>query len=313
MHELPLGKIRRNLSKNKNTDRMKTEKELSKLMEEIKKQGFETTDEVHNFLKNMQGQSLNDFPERTDEKGRSQDLVFEAYEQPVTKGKKLVKQALELDPNNADAYNYLASIEKDIERAIKMFEKAIKAGEKTLGKKFFKEERGYFWGMIETRPYMRAKAGLADCLYAKKEVDKAIEIYEEMLELNPNDNQGIRYLLSTLLLSQNDLSKFKLFIENSEEEDCAVWNYNNALYLFKKSGQTAKSDKELLKAYKSNGYVIDYMLGIKEMPVELPQYIGRGDENEAISYVNDAWTIWDKSGDALDWLYKFKQKRLTMN
>ncbi len=301
------------MSKNKNTDRINTERDLLKLMEEIKKQGFETTDEINDFLKNIQGQSLDDLPARTDKKGRSQDLVFEAYEQSITKGKKLVNQALELDPNNADAYNYLASIEKNIEGAIKMFEKAIKAGEKTLGKKFFKEEKGYFWGMIETRPYMRAKAGLADCLYAKKEVDKAIEIYEEMLELNPNDNQGIRYLLSTLLLSQNDLTKFKLFIENSEEEDCAVWNYNNALYLFKKSGQTEKSDEELLKAYKSNGYVIDYMLGIKEMPAELPQYIGRGDENEAISYVNGAWPIWDKSGNALDWLYKFKQKRLTMN
>lgn len=292
---------------------MNIEKQLAKLMEEIKKQGFETTDEINDFLKNMLGQSLDDLPERTDKKGRSQDLVFEAYEQPVSKGKKLVKQALELDPNNADAYNYLASIAKDIDEAIIMFEKAIKAGEKSLGKKFFKEKKGFFWGMIETRPYMRAKAGLAGCLYTKKEVDKAIEIYEEMLELNPNDNQGIRYLLSTLLLSKKDLSRFQSFIKNVEDEDCAVWNYNNALYHFKKSGQTAKSDKELLKAYKSNEFVIDYMLGIKEMPDELPQYIGRGDKNEAISYVFGAWSIWEKTEGALDWLYEFKYKRLKIN
>jgi tetratricopeptide (TPR) repeat protein len=301
------------MSKKKNTERMNTEKDLAKLIEEINKKDFKSKDELNDFMSNLMGQSLDDLPERTDKKGRSQDLVFEAYEQPVTKGKKLIKQALELDPNNADAYNYLASIEKDIDGAIKMFEKAIKAGEKTLGKKFFKEEKGYFWGMIETRPFMRAKAGLADCLYAKKEVDKAIGIYEEMLELNPNDNQGIRYLLSTLLLSKNDLTKFQSFIENSEEEDCAVWNYNNALYQFKKSGQSANSDKELLKAYTSNEYVIDYMLGVKEMPKEQPQYVGRGDENEAISYVNGAWTVWDKTDEAFDWLYEFKQKRLKMN
>ncbi len=301
------------MSKNINTDRMNTEKDLAKLMEEIKKQGLGTVDEINDFLKNIQGKSLDDLPERTDKKGRSQDLVYEAYEKPVAKGKQLVKQALELDPNNADAYNYLASIEKDIDKAILMYEKAIKAGEKALGMKFFKEEKGYFWGMIETRPYMRAKAGLADCLNAKNEIDKAIEIYEEMLELNPNDNQGIRYLLSILLLSKDDLTKFQHFIENSEQEDCAVWNYNNALYHFKKYGQTAKSDKLLLEAYKSNEYVIDYMLGIKKMPDKQPQYIGRGDENEAISYINDAWSIWDKTPEALDWLYEFKQKRLKMN
>jgi len=289
------------------------EKELAKLMEQIEKQGFETTDELNDFLKKMQGQSLDDIPERTDKKGRSQDLVIKAYDQSVTKGKKLVKQALELDPNNADAYIYLASVEKDLDKAIVMYEKAIKAGEKTLGKKFFKEEKGCFWGFLETRPYMRAKAGLADCLIAKKEVDKAIEIYEEMLELNPNDNQGIRYLLSTLLLSKKDLTKFQAFIKNNEQEDCAVWNYNNALYHFKKSGQTPTSDKELLKAYKSNEFVIDYMLGIKEMPDELPQYIALGDENEAISYVVGAWTVWEETEKALDWLYEFKKKRLKMN
>jgi len=301
------------MSKKKDMSGMNTEKDLARLMEEIKKQGFENIDEINDFLNKMQGQSLNDLPERTDKKGRSQDLVYEAYEQPVSKAKKLIKQALELDPNNADAYNYLASIERDIDKAIKIFEKAIKAGEKSLGKKFFKEEKGYFWGMIETRPYMRAKAGLADCLFAKNEIDKAIEIYEEMLVLNPNDNQGIRYLLSTLLLTKKDLTRYKSFIEKNEDEDCAVWNYNNALYSFMKSGRTAKSEKKLRQAYKSNAFVIDYMLGYKEMPTEQPQYIGLGDENEAISYVHGAWPIWDKTEGALDWLYEFKQKRLNMN
>ena len=133
------------MNKKKNTERMNTEKDLAKLIEKINKKDFKSKDEINDFMSNLMGQSLDDLPERTDKKGRSQDLVFEAYEQPVTKGKKLIKQALQLDPNNADAYNYLASIEKDIEGAIKMFEKAIKAGEKTLGKKFFKEEKGYFW------------------------------------------------------------------------------------------------------------------------------------------------------------------------
>lgn len=294
-------------------DRMDSEKNMAKLIEEIKKHGLETPEDLDEFMKKFQGQNLNDLPKRTNKKGRSQDLVHEAYQQTVTKGKDLVKQALELDPNNAEAYIYLASIEKDIDKAILMFEKAIKAGEKTLGKKFFKEEKGYFWGIHETRPYMRAKAGLADCFYAKKEVDKAIEIYEEMLELNPGDNQGIRYLLATLLLGKNDLTKFKLFVENSEDEDCAVWNYNNALYLFKNHGKTAKSDKALLEAYKSNEHVIDFMLGIKKMPEEQPQYIRRGDQNEAVSYVNGAWPIWEKTPKAFDWLYEFKQKRLTIN
>jgi hypothetical protein len=65
------------MSKNINTDRMNTEKDLAKLMEEIKKQGLGTVVEINDFLKNIQGKSLDDLPERTDKKGRSQDLELE--------------------------------------------------------------------------------------------------------------------------------------------------------------------------------------------------------------------------------------------
>ena len=301
------------MSKKKKTMGTNVEKDISKLMEEINKQDFRSVDTMNDFMNKFIGKKLDDLPERTDKKARSQDLVYEAYEQSISKGRQLVKQALELDPNNADAYNYLASIEKDIDNAIKQFKKAIEAGEKSIGAEKFKEGKGHFWGIFETRPYMRAKAGLADCLNAKNETDKAIEIYEEMLELNPNDNQGIRYLLSTLLLGKTDLGKYENFIKKSEDENSAVWNYNNALYSFKKLGQTIKSEKTLMRAYKSNVFVIDYMLGNKEMPDELPRHIGFGDENEAISYVNDAWIIWHQTGGALGWIYNFKKKLLKFN
>ena len=301
------------MDKKKDFNPMQMERDISKLMGEIKKQDFKSTDELNAFVNNLTGRSLDDLPESTDNKGRAQDLVYEAYDLPVEKAKKLIKQALELDPDNADAYNYLASIEDDIDKAIKLYEKAIKAAEKTLGKKFFEEEKGYFWGLVETRPYMRAKAGLADCFYVKDEDDKAIEIYEEMLELNPNDNQGIRYMLSTLLLEKGDLNKFELFVKGWEQEDNAVWKFNNALYYFKKYGRSAKSNKLLLKAHKSNMFVIDYLLGIKKLPEERPQYVGTGDESEAISYVFDALPAWTQSEDTFMWLLEFKQKSMRIN
>lgn len=292
---------------------MNTEKDLIRLMEEIQKRGLKSDQEIQDFFKEIQG-DFNNLPKsKRTKKSHAEDLVYEAYELPPSKGKKLIKKALELDPNNVEAYNYLAGLEKDLNKAIQLYEKAVKVGEKTLGKKFFKEEKGHFWGMVQTRPYMRAKISLAGCLYANKEDDKAIAIYEEMLELNPNDNQGVRYLLSTILLKQKDLTKFQLFIEQSDEENNAVWNYNNALFLFKKYGNTVKSEKALLIAQQSNEYVIDYLLGNKEMPNELPQYIGFGDENEAIVYANSHWLIWKETKDAFQWIYDFREKRLKMN
>ena len=46
------------MSKKKNTDRMNTEKNLSKLMEEINRKDFKSTDELNDFISNLMGQSL---------------------------------------------------------------------------------------------------------------------------------------------------------------------------------------------------------------------------------------------------------------
>ena len=301
------------MSKKKNTNKLDTERSLAKLMQELDKQDFENVDQLNEFMKTMQGKSLDDLPESTTDKGRSQDLVLQAYDETPAKGKKLIKQALELDPNNADAYNYLASVENDVDKALTLYRQAEEAGERALGEEFFEENKGHFWGLFETRPYMRAKSGVAGCLYAKNRVNATIEVYREMIELNPSDNQGVRYLLATILLSKKDLSDYESFVKKYEGEDSALWHYNNALYHFKKMGKSAKSDGELMKAYKFNPYVMEFMLGLKELPEEMPQFIGRGDENEAVAYIFDAIHTWGKTDGALNWMYEFLMERKNVN
>ena len=301
------------MNKNKNINRLDNERSIAKLMQELEKQDFENVDQLNEFMKTMQGKSLDDLPESTTDKGRSQDLVLQAYDETPAKGKKLIKQALELDPNNADAYNYLASVENDVDKALTLYRQAEEAGERALGEEFMEENKGHFWGLIETRPYMRAKAGVAGCLYAKNRVNATIEVYREMIELNPSDNQGVRYLLATILLSKKDLSDYESFVKKYEGEDSALWHYNNALYHFKKMGKSAKSDRELMKAYKFNPYVMEFMLGLKELPEEMPQFIGRGDENEAVAYIFDAIHTWGKTDGALNWMYEFLMERKNVN
>ena len=302
------------MSKNKPHSNLNTEKALAKLMEEIQNQDFENIDQVNEFMKNIQGKSLDDLSESTTDKGRSQDLVLQAQDETPAKGKKLIEQALELDPNNADAYSYLASLETDVDKALALYRQAVEAGERSFGgEKFIKENKGHFWGLIETRPYMRAKAGVADCLYAKNRINAAVDVYREMIELNPNDNQGVRYLLSTILLSKKDLSDYESFIKKFDDDDSAVWFYNNALYQFKKMGKSTKSEKELMKAYKFNPHVMEFMLGLKELPEEMPQFIGRGDQNEAAAYIFDAIHTWGKTDGALDWMYEFLMERRKAN
>ena len=129
-----------------------------------------------------------------DETGRAQEVMYEAWDQTNPRARvALAHKALTISPLCADAYVLLAEEEaKSVEEALEYNRKGVEAGVQVLGPKGFKEYVGHFWGFLETRPYMRARAGLAATLNALGEVDAAISNYRDMLRLNPNDNQGIR-------------------------------------------------------------------------------------------------------------------------
>lgn len=295
------------MGKKKKNSRNESSNVVDKISNAIEKQGLTTETEIIDFMGALVGKSVDDIPDFANEQDEVLNMVFDAYEVSIAKGKQMIKKALKLDPNSVDAYVYLADIETKTEKAIALYKKAIELGEKVLGKEFFEETRGHFWGFMETRPYMRAKAGLGLRYHAEARIDDAIVVYEEMLELNQNDNQGIRYLLTTALLEQNYFEKYLSLYEEYSGDPSASWRYNFALYHFKKEGNSVRSKEALQDAFESNEYVMNYMLGFKKMPKNPPDYIGMGDKNEAIAYVFDAGALWDGTEGAFEWLYAFKR------
>jgi tetratricopeptide (TPR) repeat protein len=171
-----------------------------------------------------------------------------------------------------------------------------------LGPQTFKEDVGYFWGMIETRPYMRARAGLASCLWQLGERQVAIDHYVDMLRLNPGDNQGIRYVLANCLLRQGDDVALTKLLAAFKDDAMAEWPYTRALLAFRREGAGKQADAALKKALKQNAFVPAYLLGKQRLPRQLPGYIGFGDQNEAVSYAAEALDIWRHTPGALEWL-----------
>jgi tetratricopeptide (TPR) repeat protein len=180
-------------------------------------------------------------------------------------------------------------------------EKAMKIGEKELGKAFFVENKGHFWGLFETRPYMRAKAQYADALYQLGKVTEAIQQYEEILVLNPNDNLGARHMVFTLYLDKGEFSKAEKLLKNYEEET-AHGLYNQLLLEILKNGFSAKAAKLLKQAKKQNPFVISFLLGKKRLPKHMPEYHGWGDENEAVIYIEEHLHLWKKVEGLQEWL-----------
>jgi len=241
---------------------------------------------------------------------RAQDLIYEAFEAEGEERIRLAEEALEVSPDCADAYVLLAEHCEDLKDAIALYTEGVAAGERALGKEAFREYAGHFWQAIETRPYMRARLGLAQSLREVGRRDEAVAHFDEILRLNPNDNQGVRYVLASCLLDLNRDAELALLLDDYCEDDSAAWLYTRALTAFRSQGDSPQARKWLTKGAKANKHVPAYLLGTKTLPQAPPEFLTMGGEDEAISYTFDFLPGWRRTAGALGWLRQTLQSPL---
>lgn len=277
----------------------KTLLDMGRLLEQ---QNFSSIDEANAFL--QQFTHVDNIPRPTNltPLEQAQDLMYEAWNATGKRRVALARQALEISPDCADAYVLLAEeTARTPEEARDLYEQGMKAGERALGAEAFTEGAGDFWGVIETRPYMRAREGLAQSLWVLGERQQAIEHYTDMLRLNPNDNQGIRYVLATCLLKEGADEALGKLLAQYEDDAAAVWMYTRALWKFRQEGASEEANDTLVEAFEQNPFVPLYLTTIKELPNRRPAYIGFGDENEAAVYVVENAEAWLETPGAIEW------------
>jgi tetratricopeptide (TPR) repeat protein len=232
---------------------------------------------------------------------RAQEVIYKALEVSGAEQVRLAREALKISPDCADAYVLLAENQPTPEATIPFYEQGVAAGQRALGEEAFQEDVGHFWGILETRPYMRAREGLAQCLWSIGRLEDAVGHYQEILRLNPNDNQGVRYSLLTLLLDlDRDAEADRLMA--AYDEETAHWAYSRVLLTFRKEGDSPRAAKLLKQASKANQHVPAYLLGIEPLPTEMPAYISMGGKEEAVDYVVGNRRVWLNTPGAITWL-----------
>ena len=236
---------------------------------------------------------------------KAQDVMYEAWERTTPRSRiALARKALGISPLCADAYVLLAEEARSIEEARDYYAKGVEAGELALGPRGFKEYAGHFWGFLETRPYMRARAGLASTLLHLDDVDGAIAHYRDMLKLNPNDNQGIRYVLAGCLLRQANYSALKELLA-VHEDGSASWLYTRALVAFREGGDSDERAAALVRdAWSANEHVPAILAGTKPAVNSNEGYITMGGPDEATYYVTECGAAWQRTPGAVPWLTK---------
>lgn len=130
-----------------------------------------------------------------------------------------------------------------------------------------------------------------------------------MLRLNPNDNQGIRYVLLDCLMYMEQFAEAEKLLKQYHDDWSANWAYTTALLAFRREGASQKANQYLQEAIDENAFVPAFLLGKKKLPHQSPGFISPGQESEAVEYAFQSVSIWGKNPAALEWLKKFIEQK----
>lgn len=264
---------------------------------------FESLDEASAAIaEHFQGRKLDDMKSTASTPlERAQDLIYQANDWTGRRRVQLARQALAICEDCADAYVLLAEAAATPDRAIELYERGVEAGRRALGEKF-DGLVGAFWGHLETRPYMRARMQLAQTLEEVGRTAEAIDHYQDLLRLNPGDNQGVRMLLLPRLLLEGRDADAAGVLARYPDDISAELNYSAALLAFRTTGDGPESRDTLARAMARNRFVPKRLL---EPDHEAARWIDRmamGSDDEALVCAAETGAAWRATPGALDWL-----------
>ena len=157
------------------------------------------------------------------------------------------------------------------------------------------------WKFLENRPFLRAAHGAALCLLKLKNAGDAIAIMERMLAWNPDDNQGIRYIIGSEYLRIGQEERARSLFETEAAEYPPYW-YELALLQFRQ-GQHAAAATSLRRGFSENVYIPEILCGNPDpLPVGIWHGSSFAEPELAKEYAEQCGKLWRHTPDAIAFL-----------
>ncbi len=242
---------------------------------------------------------------------RAQELVYDAGDAIGRLRIKLARQALALSADCADAHVMLGDAAASPEEAVEHYTRGLEAGMRAIGPDAFASLQGQFWGQMQTRPYMRACLALAEVLREVGRHEEAIAHFTDLLRLNPEDNQGIRYLLLPALLEHGQDAEAEQLLARYPTDVEATWPYARALLAFRREGDSAVARGALQEAVRANRHVAAYLIDPSRTPWNPADHVQQGSPDEAADVVDQLLPAFENTPNALAWLAAAARRRTT--
>jgi tetratricopeptide (TPR) repeat protein len=242
---------------------------------------------------------------------KAQDICFRAWESEPELAVTLAIEATRLSQFCSDAYNILAEyLSEDNAEKLLLYKWATRIGEIYFGKPFFEKERGCFYGLVKTRPYMRALLAVANVLRELGCYEEAVVHLEQLLRLDASDHQGARLVLMSAYLELFELEKAKQLIDKHRTNSGLYSAYSAVLWNELSHDGKEQFEKQLALALRENQYV-PKLLEASAQGIERSQFgVGWDRLDGAEDYLLLSKRLWNRYPEIKNKVIKESKKLL---
>ena len=198
---------------------------------------------------------------------------------------KLAKEAYDMCPDCFEAILFQVNLEDNSLKRWDLLNEGLEFERERLEDEnyFDKGNIGHFYGIFETRPYIRGLYTKATLLLLDGKIKQARDVCKEILRLNESDNTGTRYLLMAIYAYLEEEKEMLKLYKKYNEENLEMLFPLFALYY--KLGIYDKADDYLKRINRSNKNFIKFFKDtIKVDDDYMEGYYSMGDSSEVIMY-----------------------------
>ena len=224
----------------------------------------------------------------------------------LDEAERVFKVVLAQMPDHLDAIHHLAMVLSDrdlFDQARDLWEQSVHIARKAFPQDFEPGRDRLEWGWLENRPFLRCLHGLALVRYEEGRAEEALRLFQELLSLNPNDNQGVRGIAQEILFELGRLEEALKVAKQYPDDAMSETLYGRALALFK-LGRQREATTALKEAVEDLPQVRKELLKVKHhLPkTARPDMVTVGGADEAYHYWEHWGRFWEKAPEALEWL-----------
>ena len=205
------------------------------------------------------------------------------YEKAINKFRYILKKDSSFFPALNDIGWYF--IEKhNLSKAIGYYGKAYKISNEKIPNNF---KGKIIWGHIENRHYLRTLHGFGLANIYSLRYKEGLHLFERILGYNPNDNQGVRYLLGDVHFILGNLSDAEKSYKENLDNPTIRYSYGLLLH---KSRRFIEATIQFSLAIIEDEYILKILLN-KKINEEIEFYTTSKVEN-AFSYYRFTYGLW---------------------